>query len=158
MKPGPRAKPTALKKLAGNPGKKRLNEAEPKPVISYQPYAPRHLNEPAKKEWNRVVGKLIDLGLFTDLDHAALAMYCQAYGRWVMAENEIVETGGEILTSDKGNLYQNPWFFVSNKAFDQMRQMLQEFGFSPSSRTGIKADPKSKEKTLAELLFEGADG
>jgi len=39
-----------------------------------------------------------------------------------------------------------------------MRQMISEFGFSPSARSGLKADPAKKERTLAELLFEGVDG
>jgi phage terminase small subunit len=100
MKPGPTPKPTAIKELAGNPGKRPLNEREPSvPVPGSSPHVPRHLCKEGQKEWRRVVGILIDARLYSEVDRAALAMYCQAWGRWVEAENRLGETGGPILAS-----------------------------------------------------------
>lgn len=151
---GRRPKPTALKELEGNPGKRPLNDAEPKPPRPDRvPYAPRFLTPEAQKEWRRVVGILVDLNLYTEVDHAALAMYCQAYGRWVAAEREIDATGGPTLVSEAGGLYQNPWQTAANKAFDQVRRMLGEFGLTPATRSRLKVGPAEEQDELEALLF-----
>lgn len=97
----------------------------------------------------------MDLGLYTDVDRAALAMYCQAWGRWVEAERELAK-GEMILTSDKGNLYQNPWLHVANRAWEQMRKILAEFGLTPSSRSRLVVAAVERERSLAEVLFADA--
>lgn len=156
---GRKPKPTALKKLAGNPGKRPLNPAEPHPPVPDRtPYVPRFLCEEAKGEWRRVVGILVDLGLYTEVDRAALAMYCQAWGRWVTAEREIDTSGGPTLMSSGGNLYQNPWVSEANRRWEQMRKMLTEFGLSPSARSRVRAVERTEELSLAEILFAQTQG
>ena len=82
--------PTAIKLANGNPGKRPLNPREPKPVTSI-PTCPAHLMPTAKAEWKRLARYLHDLGVISELDRAALAAYCQAYGRWVEAERRLKE-------------------------------------------------------------------
>jgi len=150
---GRKPKPTAVKRLAGNPGKRPLNANEPTPPVpDAVPYAPRHLNGEAKKEWRRLTGILMDLGLYTTIDRAALAIYCQAWGRWVVAERMLQERG-EILTSDTGYLYQNPWRYEANKAQDMMRRMMTEFGMTPSSRSRFNLPGEQEGPSLADQLF-----
>jgi P27 family predicted phage terminase small subunit len=115
------------------------------------------LNEEGKREWRRIVVVLLELGLYTEVDRAALAMYCQAWGRWVEAERELAREG-MILTSDKGNLYQNPRLYVANRAWEQMRKILAEFGLSPGSRSRLSVSTMEKERSLAEVLFAEAVG
>lgn len=149
-----------MKILSGNPGKRPLNKSEPTPPVPNNiPYAPRHLNDEGKKEWRRIVGVLINLGLYTVVDHAALAMYCQAWGRWIELEREL-ETEGVVLLSDKGNYYQNPKLGAANRAWEQIRKILPEFGFTPSSRSRLVVGSGSgrDEKSLAELLFAEVSG
>lgn len=83
-------KPTHLKVLEGNPGKRALNKNEPKPQAKI-PSCPSHLDKEAKVEWRRISKQLLQLGLLTEIDRAALAAYCQAWSRWVYAENKISE-------------------------------------------------------------------
>lgn len=156
MKPGPAPKPTILKELAGNPGKRPLNDREAViPVPDSVPYAPRHLSGEAKREWRRVVKILLAAGLYSDVDRAALAMYCQAWGRWVEAESEIAKRGA-ILQGANGGLYQNPWLSVANKAQDQLRKMIAEFGLSPAQRSRVVAMGPERDQSLAEILFSVA--
>lgn len=150
---GPPPKPTALKKLAGNPGKRPLNKHEPRPPAPDRiPYAPRHLNDDAKREWRRMVKLLIALGLYTQVDYAALAMYCHAWGRWIHAERMTEEQGEVLLSTQTGNYYQNPWFQVANKAWDQMLKMLSRFGLSPADRARLVVAPPEEQDELAELF------
>ena len=155
---GRKPKPTQLKELEGNPGKRRLNASEPHPPVpDVVPYAPKFLNEDARGEWNRMVNILLGLGLYTEVDHAALAMYCQAWGRWVIAERKLT-VEGEIITGVEGGKCQNPWRYEANKAQDQMRRMLAEFGLTPASRARLSVPGAPDEPSLADQLFAMANG
>ena len=152
--PGPAPKPTTLKRLQGNPGKRRLNGSEPQPdAPEYVPRAPRSLGDEAKKEWRRATRYLHRAGLYTHVDRAALMAYCAAFGRWVEAERKVEETGGPVLTSaETGNLYQNPWLHVANKAQEQMKRWAAEFGMTPASRSRVHVTPKPQQDELDKLL------
>lgn len=152
---GRKPKPIAMKKLAGNPGKRPLGDVPQPPVPDYTPYVPRHLNEAAKREWRRMVKLLMELNLYTEVDRAALAMYCQAWGRWVEAERKLAEAdnGLVLISCNTGNLYQNPWLHVANRAWEQMRKILAEFGLTPSSRSRLAIGVGHEELSLAEALF-----
>jgi phage terminase small subunit len=49
--------PTALKVVMGNPGKRPLNQLEPKPRLAI-PSCPAHLHATAKAEWKRLARQL----------------------------------------------------------------------------------------------------
>lgn len=150
---GRKPKPTAMKKLAGNPGKRALNSSEPQPEAPDRPpYAPRHLSDEAQKEWRRIVKALLRMGLYTEVDRVALEMYCQAYGDWLDAE-QMVREQGAVLESDKGNFYQNPWYAAANREWEKLRKMLPEFGLTPSARSRLTIDEPEERDEFAELLF-----
>ena len=50
---GRRPKPTHLKLIQGNPGKRSLNDAEPNPPRGV-PSPPDHMTSAAKEAWNRL--------------------------------------------------------------------------------------------------------
>lgn len=133
---GRRPKPTEMKKLDGNPGKRPLNKDEPQPRVK-QPTCPAHLVGQARTEWYRMVKLLIELKLLTEVDRAALAGYCQSWARWVEAEQEI-RSGGMTIVTEKGNVIQSPYVGIANQAMKQMRAFLIEFGMTPSSRARVK--------------------
>jgi len=141
------AKPTALKLIMGNPGKRPINPREPKPENRI-PDPPECLTTVAAIEWMRVSEELGALGLLTGLDRAALAAYCQAYGRWVQAESAIAEmakrdllTGGLMIKTSNGNAIQNPLVGTAHKAAADMVRYACEFGMTPSARSRIAAGP-----------------
>ena len=138
---GRRPLPTALKLIQGNPGKRPLNKAEPK-VKPYAPTCPRWLKKDAKTEWRRIAPILFNIGVLTAIDRAALAGYCQAWGRWVEAEAKVKERG-EVVKTSNGNIVQHPYLAVANRAMDNMRKYLIEFGMTPASRSRITAEKQS---------------
>jgi P27 family predicted phage terminase small subunit len=151
---GRKPKPTALKKLAGNPGKRPLNGGEPRmPVPARTPRVPPYLSKYAKKEWRRMVKMLLNAGLYTEADQTALAMYCQAYGRWRQAEEELDKQNKLMYETDKGYHHQSPLVSITARYWEQMRKMLAEFGLTPSSRSRMTFDPPDEEDDLAKLLF-----
>lgn len=66
---GRKPKPTALKKLEGNPGKRKLNTKEPVPEKG-MPDCPKWLLPEAKEEWKRLCQKLSEMGVLTEIDMA----------------------------------------------------------------------------------------
>ncbi len=152
---GRKPTPTPLKLLAGNPGKRSIGEREPQPGVRL-PAPPRHLSAEAKREWKRTGRELLALGLMTEIDKAALAIYCQAWGRWVEAETAL-RTYGIMVRSPGGIPMQSPYLAVANKAMEQMRSLLAEFGLSPSSRTRLHVEPARELDPLEELRQRGRD-
>ena len=82
---GPPPKPTVIKLLQGNPGKRKLNRNEPKPD-STKPECPDWLKPKAKIAWRRLVRQLSKMGVLAASDRDALAAYCQTYARWQETE------------------------------------------------------------------------
>ena len=146
---GRKPKPTPLKRLEGNPGKRPLPDEMDIPADKLT--CPAHLTSAARREWKRVVPELQALGLLTNVDRAALAAYCQAYGRWVEAE-KVLKQKGPLYKTEKGNVITSPMLWVSNKAVEQMHKFLTEFGFTPASRVRLSVTPKSTKDPMDELL------
>lgn len=130
---GPVPKPTKLKLIEGNPGKRPLNQNEPKPE-PIAPDPPKWLTGEAKKEWLRVAPELEKLGLLTRVDMAALAGYCQAYATWVKAE-KILKKEGLTFTTPNGYIQQRPEVSIAQKSLQIVRGFCAEFGLTPSARS-----------------------
>jgi P27 family predicted phage terminase small subunit len=120
---GRKPKPTRLKLITGNPGKRPLNAQEPKPAIGVLT-CPAHLNPSAKAEWKRLARQMHALGMISELDRAALAAYCQAYGRWAEAERKLKETP-MLLKLPSGIIQQSPWLAIANKQLELMSKFMR---------------------------------
>ena len=148
---GRRPLPTSFKVLTGTARADRRNDHEPKPEPEVPP-CPAHLSPEAKKEWKRLSKELHALGLLALVDRGALALYCTAWGRWVEAE-QALRQHGVLVKSPNGYPMQSPYLAVANKAMEQMRLLLTEFGMSPSSRTRVHAAPVLRANDpMAEFL------
>lgn len=157
---GRKPRPTYLKLVTGNPGKRRLNRAEPQPATAAPPQPPTELYADAKAEWRRVARRLHELGLLTGVDRAALAAYCQAWGRWRQAERALAEmarhdpvTGALMIKTKDGNAIQNPLVGVANKAMADMVRYAGEFGMTPSARSRIRGEPAQDTADPAAKYF-----
>lgn len=129
---GPKTKPTSLKLVTGTARADRLNPDEIKPGIA-KPEPPEHLTEAARKEWDRVAYELHALGVLTNLDRGALGAYCQAYGRWHMAEAALARMAekdstmeGLIVRTKSGNIIQNPRHCVQPDCFVGNRDVAKD--------------------------------
>ena len=142
---GRKPKPTALRRAEGNPGKRAWNHDEPVPPEGC-PDCPDHLSEPARAEWHRLAGALHEMGVLTLADRAALAAYCQAWGRWVEAEERLRETPALIRTKS-GYVQQSPWLSIANKQLELMGRYMAELGLTPAARSRVRAcDTKAEEE------------
>ena len=132
--------PTAIKIAKGNPGKRPINKAEPKPTISI-PCCPEFLSKEAKIEWERVTPELKRLGLISNIDTASLACYCEAYSD-LQAAIKTLNSEGTILVAASGYKQQHPAVSFKKQAMEQIKKFSAEFGLTPSSRSRISVDIK----------------
>ena len=134
---GRKPKPTAIKELEGNPGKRPLNDAEPK-LVKKAPPCPKWLEPEAKKEWRRLSKQLEAIGVLTEVDQAAFASYCQAYARWKEAELFITQHGS-IFKTPSGYVQQVPQVSIAQQNLKIMQSFCSDFGLTPATRSRIIA-------------------
>lgn len=140
---GRKPKPTQLKVLNGNPGKRPLNDREPKPETTI-PKCPDFLDADAKAEWARLTKELKVLGLISQLDRSQVAILCQEYSRWKQA-TQIINRLGTTFETEKGYIAQRPEVGVANKAIQNILKISANFGLSPSDRVRIVCDTSHDE-------------
>ena len=126
---GRRPKPTRIKALTGNPGKRPLNAHEPRPEPAL-PECPPELSPTAQREWARLIVELSKLKLMTNLDRGALATYCGAYAMWAEAMEQI-QKYGTMVKSPTGFPIQSPYLSIANRQAEIMMRIASEFGFAP---------------------------
>ncbi|MBR4429474.1 MAG: phage terminase small subunit P27 family [Clostridia bacterium] len=140
-KTGRKPKPTALKKLEGNPGKRPLNELEPVPP-NVSIHCPQYLLPDARREWKRLAPVLIQMGLLTAADVVPFAAYCTAFARWKEAEEEITKHGS-IYKDGEGRIRPNPYIAIANQQLREIKSLAAEFGLTPSNRSAMIANVMS---------------
>lgn len=139
---GRKPKPTHLKAITGNPGKRPLNHHEPRPD-PMTPECPIPLPDHAKAEWTRLCAELGKLRILTSLDQTALANYCVAYGIWRDAIAGLAEFG-TVVKSPQGFPIQSPWLSIANRQTEIMLRISSEFGFTPASWSRIRTPGKDE--------------
>lgn len=151
---GPKPTPKALKILAGVTRADRLNDAEPRPLEGI-PDPPEILDADARAEWARIAPQLAAMRVLSEVDGAALALYCSHYSRWVQAER-VVREKGPVIATGTGSFKVSPHLTIAAAAMQSMLKILAEFGATPSSRSRVKAaDQAEPEDELTAFLRSG---
>lgn len=146
-KRGPRPLPTALKRARGNPGKRKLNDAEPElpPVGDLEP--PEGLGGPGLAEWKRLASTLTSSGVLTEGDVTLFENYCRALTDLRRFEVKARKAGPELAIA-KG------FAGMVVKLRAQVTQLQAQIGLTPSSRSGVKVTkPKGAADRLREEFF-----
>lgn len=142
MTTGRRPKPTAIKRLSGNPGHRRLNDREPPIPPAHCPRAPRGLSPEARRFWRRIVPLLTRTNVLTEADLPALAQMAELYAVAQRAERELAQA--ETLTGSRA-------FNVLRDAVTAFRHYAVEFGLTPASRSKVNVI-EERETSLADEL------
>ena len=110
-KPGPKPKPTHLKIISGNPGKRPLNQHEPE-IIEPLGTPPARWDPGAKALWHEVVG-------------------CAPEGVLTKADRHLIEIAARLLAQIRAQPE------VTAAIVAQFRACLSEMGMTPSARTRL---------------------
>lgn len=127
-------KPSALRVLEGNPGKRDIPEA-PTPERA-RPTRPEFLATEAKREWNRITAELDALGILSRMDRAALATLCELWADVVFYTKE-VRARPRVTLTQQGNRQQEPLVGMLNTARKLFLGFAREFGLTPSARVKL---------------------
>jgi phage terminase small subunit len=110
-------KPTALKLLTGNPGKRRITKNEPKPTGSIgEP--PGWMLPEAKRAWHEIVAAYAGSDVLTALDRSQLTVFCQMFAEWMVAERSDTPLNAAFIST--------------------MMKIGGKLGLNPSDRTRLQ--------------------
>ena len=147
-KRGPPRKPTALKLLEGNPGKRRLPDDEPAPKRG-KPVCPPWVCDFGKQLWAKYAPDLIREGLLTKRDEEEFAGYCHERAIYAMYSDLLKELKPK---SPKVERYRA----IALKANDRAQRLGARFGMTPSDRVGMHVTAP-KPPSDEEFLFGHRD-
>ena len=145
---GPAPKPTETKRRAGNPGCRPLNDSEPIPDLGAPPKPP-HLEGLASETWDSLCVQLEAMGILAQSDVVILTLYCDTWGLYLQAGDEVREEG-LTCTGEKGGSYMNPTLSARNALAKQAASYAAKLGLSPADRSQIHASPPSKPSDATE--------
>jgi phage terminase small subunit len=135
-KRGKKPKPTNLKLLEGNPGKRPLNEREPKPK-RIMPVCPGWIKKDAEMlaEWELIGPILFRLGILTEADGPAFAALCFNYCQFERYARKARAGGNRAIDGSpgKGPSFQE----LARKYYEDLRKGWAMFGMTPSDRTAL---------------------
>ena len=173
-------KPTQLKVIEGNRGKRELPKDEPKPQPTAPP-TPKDIDTAAKKTWNRLAPIAERLGLLTEVDGDSFAALCQARSRLLQIWNHLKQIETELkkiakeikkIQSGESPTAEDPphdlaslikraaerkerrayWMKEERMYFASFRTMANDFGFTPRGRVGLSVKPAGKGEKGKDLL------
>ena len=152
---GPAPKPTALKRLAGNPGHRPLNKNEPRFPAGVPPCPDFVLKDKiALAEWKRAVPELLRMGVLSEIFGTALAAYCMSYSQWQRAEI-ILRKEGSTYTMRNGTTCTHPAVGIARQAMAATRVWAAEFGMTPASRSRLHITTQDEEENEKARRFFG---
>lgn len=149
---GRRPKPTALKVLQGNPGKRKLNQGEPKPPEG-EVTVPETLSGVAKVVWGELAPVALAMGTLTTADVAAFGTLCEleATRREASAEKDrkgfspfLLTTMVDSAGNEHQNIKQHPAITLERNTAAALRPYYEKFGLEPVGRARISV-PKRDE-------------
>jgi P27 family predicted phage terminase small subunit len=141
---GRKPTPTALKLIAGNPGKRALSKREPTPTRAI-PTCPEHLSATGKTAWNHLTALLDGMSVLTEADGVALGRLCDCFSD-ILACRELIASNGytyQTCGADGSILIKaNPAVSMLRAADSQFKSYLGEFGLTPAARSKVRFIPE----------------
>lgn len=139
--PGPLPKPSALKLIEGNRGKRKLSSNEPDPAYLNDLTAPAHLSPAGAAVWSEIAPRLRKAMLLTELDTLALEWLCEAAAQHRRATAEI---GDKFIArnAETGSLSPSPWLIIQSMAFKRAKVLCDAFGMNPAARARVVVNPQ----------------
>jgi P27 family predicted phage terminase small subunit len=141
--------PTALKVLAGNPGHRPLNKDEPQ-FGGELGEPPEWLDEDAKRVWFDVGAELTSAGVTKKVERWAFACFAQACSNLQHARATLAKQGSRYISGIRGP-QKHPAVADERECMELIKKFASEFGLTPSSRTKIRATPKTEGNPFHEL-------
>ena len=110
----------------------------------------------AREKWDNVVPKLIGMGVMTNADVDTIARYCTMHEQFVKYLDQC-RRGLDVLVirDDAGKvkyMQSTPAATMLSKLAASMLRIEQEFGLTPSARSGLSGTQEKPRDDLEDLL------
>lgn len=136
---GRKPKPTARRRLEGNPGRRAFNQHEPTlPPPRADVPAELMADAVAESEWQRLLPVLQRARVITEGDRGLLLALCQQWSRYLEANGKIA-AAGLVVRAPSGYPMPNPYIAIANKALGNCVKLWVELGLTPSARSRVSA-------------------
>jgi P27 family predicted phage terminase small subunit len=141
-------KPTHLKAIDGNPGKRAQDEAPPpaSPLIEIvEP--PEYMTSHGKDVWRVLQPQLAKIVGLSALDLIAFEGFCEAYGRYRLAretliaatpDGELIKTTYETHGRNGRQIKTRPEYVHMHEEWRLMKSLMSELGLTPVARVRLK--------------------
>ena len=140
MSAGRPRKPSALKLVAGNPGKRVVNGGEPEPMLLTDLTPPPHLSERSADVWKQLAPMLRRLQVLTEADVISLEMLCDAVADYRFAREKRGDSF--VVTSSKGSQMVSQWLVAQQMSSKRAEGFMGKFGMDPVSRSKVMVEPQ----------------
>ena len=134
---GRKPRPTVLKLIEGNPGKRALNDREPMPCVEI-PECPEYLDTTARAEWDRTSQVLAEWASSRWPTGRRWPPTASSTAAGCMPKSRCPKFGTIVKSPEKGFPMKSPYLTVADQALEAMRKFMVEFGLTPSSRSRIR--------------------
>jgi P27 family predicted phage terminase small subunit len=138
---GPAPKPTALKVIGGNAGKRPLNKQEPDPPALVDLTAPAWLPDGAKAVWDEMAPDQSQAKMLSAIDREEFAKY--VFCCW-----QIREVADEVVakptcrSATTGAEYLNPKASYLSMMMKSAKGLAEQFGRTPAARSRVAIQPQ----------------
>ena len=110
----------------------------------------------AREKWDNVVPKLLGMGVMTNADVDTIARYCTMHEQFVKYLDQC-RRGLDVLVirDDAGKvkyMQSTPAATMLSKLAASMLRIEQEFGLTPSARSGLSGTQEKPKDDLEDLL------
>lgn len=144
-------KPTALKLITGNPGKRATNANEPEPDLLVDLTPPAHLPPAVAEVWAEMAPKLRRTKVLTEVDTYLLEMTCERVAQFRLSMAKTAD--GKVLqrNEETGSVSLSPWEIIKSMSLKTGLALLKEWGATPAARSRVMIDPQQ------DLFADAAD-
>lgn len=150
-------KPTALKLLAGNPGRRKL--APETVAAKLEPKPPKWLGPDGAALWVRLSLQLDAAGICRQTDYLAMEMLCRTYEAWRENERLLAEAGAISDVKNKDGevvgMVRSPYCLEADRLFGELERLTARFGLTPADRARVSGGSVSETDSLMAFLKAG---
>jgi len=151
---GTKPTPTNVLKLRGS-WRGEINKNEPQPE-AIPPPMPTELDGMAKDCWQQLVPLLADMKVLTVADGMALYLLAETFATWRRAD-EMIKKDGDVypIKTEDGKvkyLQQSPYVAIARNSGKALKDLLCEFGLTPSARSRVQTTGDNQSKKQDERM------
>ena len=151
---GTKPTPTNVLKLRGS-WRGEINKNEPQPE-AIPPPMPTELDGMAKDCWEQLVPILQAMKVLTVADGIALYLLAETYATWRRADTMLNKHGDVYpIKDDAGEvkyLQQSPYVAIARNSGKALKDLLCEFGLTPSARSRVQTTGDNQSKKQDERM------